>query len=1161
MHFRIDFKLSIINPTKLKKKMMSKRKNFEVNKMRIILGRAKTGKSTYIYDEINEEINKDTKHNLILIVPDLMTYQTEYDIIQRLKSEGIMNVVVTSFKRLENKILEEVGGNKFQEINAFGKTMILKQIVDENNNELKIFKKASGHRGFLREFNILIQELKQNLISSDSLEELSENTDNILLKYKLSDIGLIYSKYNEKTKSKFLDEDDRFDLVISMIKDSNYIKNSKIWIDGFESFNQQRIKMIKILSQYSKGITMSLNMDSSYRRDLESFDDWEAFKTIYDTFVSIESALEDNIEIIPIHENQILSDEIKAIEKNMFSINIETFDKPTNNIKIYSSMNSYTEVERTACKIISLVRDHNYRWKDIKIAVGDMDSYITNIRKVFDKFEIAYFLDVKRDIMNNPVSKYILSILDMYIWNFRYDDVFQYLKTGLSPLKNKEINYLENYAIQYGVEGDKWFEEIDSEDLKLMEDIRRLFVSDFEEKRSEFKKLSTTTEITAFLFDYLKLHEVNGKVESSINKFLYQNKYREASEYSQVWNYIMEIFEQMLLIGEDEKITPLEYRKILEAGLMEVQISTIPPTIDRVEVGDIERIAVKKSKALFILGANEGNLDSNDENGLLLDDEREILIDNNIEIVNGTAFSYFKDKHMLYKVFSSSTEKIYISYALGTIEGKSLEPSLYIDKLKRIFTSIKEETDISSEDLLDNISNHNGTYDVFLENMRKYIDGVEIDDIWKVVYAWYKNNDHEKFYIMNKGINYTNKISEVKSEVIGKRFGNDIYITVSKLEKYAQCQFKYFVENVLKIKPRLTQKIEFYDIGNINHAVLEDFINMIIPMNDKINDLTEDNVYDLIEDSTEKVFREMSKEITAFDASNRNAYFKNKIRRTLKTTGWALVKQLKSTEFRPKYTELPIGIIDENNEKVQEDMYIDALEYKLNNCSIKLRGIIDRVDVFEDDNGGIYISIIDYKFSAKDIDFTDVYEGLQIQLFVYLKALVENGEKLFGKNPKIAGVFYYHVDDPMIKSDSEDVKKDILKSLKLKGFVLNDKEFIYKIDKNIGSYSDIIPAGIKKDGEFNKYSKVLTEEEFAYILKYIDSKITKLSESILNGNFEINPYRKKDESTPCKYCDYMSVCQFDKSIGNEYRQIKDKKRDELFNEISLKRGDSKDEVD
>lgn len=1118
--------------------------------MKIITGRAKAGKSKYIYDQIKSEIDKNTGENLILLVPDLMTYQAEYDIIEELKLEGIMNLEVLSFKRLAHKIMDEVGGmGDIEEIDSLGKSMILKEIFDKNVDDLKLFNKASSNTGFLKQFDILLQELKQNLISVEQIRDASEKTNNKFLKNKLCDIALIYSEYNEQIMDKFFDEEDIYELVISNIKESNYIKNSRIWIDGFESFNQQRIQMIGTIGKHCKDLSISLNIDSKYLDDLETFDDWEPFKVIYDTYKSIEAAVEDNIEIITLSANEIQNEEISFIEKNMFSIDLEQCNKATDNIKIYSAIDSFTEVEIVANDIISLVRDEGYRWKDIKIAVGDLEDYMVDIKKVFHKFGIPYFADVKRDITNNPLSKYIIAILDMFIWNFKYDDVFQYLKTGFSTLKNNEINYIENYAIEYGIEGSKWFKEIPS---KFMEEIREKFTSEFKGKRDEFNSLTTINEITSFLFDYLRLHKIDEKIGKQIDSFKKRHKYEQASEYSQVWNSVMNIFEQILSIGEDTEITALEYRKMLEAGLMEVQISIIPPTLDRVEIGDIERIAVSKTKALFILGANEGNLDSNKTKGLLLDDEIRILSDYDIDIINCSDFAYFKKKHMLYKLFTNATQKLYISYALGTADGKPLQASLYIDTLKVIFPKLKQEIDFTKKNLYKNISNDGATYDSLVENINKHMKGIEIDDTWKAVYSWYKNNDKRRFNIMKEGFNYKNRVSQVADEEIKKIFGEDISMTVSKLESYAECQFKFFVKNILKPEPRLTQKIEFYDLGNINHAVLEDFINKIIVQDKNILDLTDEDVFELVEESIENVLDKYSKKVTALSANSRNIYLKNKIQRVLKRTALTVVKQLQRGEFTPKYTELKIGIIDGKDEDVEKSEYIDSLKIETKDYSIKLRGIIDRVDIFEDEKGDLYLSIIDYKSSSKDIDFTDAYEGIQVQLLVYLKAILENGEKLFGKKPRVAGVFYYRVDDPIIKDKDEFIDIEILKSLKLKGFVLKDKDIIYKMDKNIGQYSDIIPAGIKKDGEFRSDASAYTEDEFDAILNYIYSKITRLSEDILDGNFDMNPYRKKDGITPCIYCDYISICQFDKSIGNEYRQINVIKKDEFLDKISEK---------
>lgn len=1125
--------------------------------MKIIAGRAKSGKSTYMYEEIKREIDKATEDNLIVIVPDLMTYQAEYDIIHRLNIDGIMNVEVLSFKRLASKILEEVGGKDLEEIDIFGKVMVLKEIFDDHSSQLSFFKKTSSQEGFLREFNQLIKEFKQNKVDINSIEEAIMSSEDQFLNSKLEDIKLIYSKYIEKTKESFFDEEDKLEMIVSLVKDSKYIENSKIWIDGFESFDQQRLSFIKSLNERAKDLSLTLNIDPTYLEDLESYDDWEAFKIIHATYESIRETIGSDIDIVSPEYTDGKTNEINMIERNLFSLKPEKFEEATDNIQIYSSMNPYTEVEKTAAKILSLVRDQGYRWKDIKIAVGNMDGYSTHIKKIFNQYEIPYFLDVKRDIMNNPLSKYILSILDIFIWNFKYDNVFEYLKTGLSPLTDNQIMYLENYVIQYGIEGSKYFEEIEKD--SLIEGIRRSFISDFIGKVSQFKKLTTVSDITSFIYYFLENHHIYEKLQSDIFSFEAKQQYEEASEYTQAWNYIMDIFKQLLLVGQDRQMSPLEYRKLLEAAFKEVKISIIPPTIDTVEIGDIARIAVSRSKALFMIATNEGNIEFSREKGLLADDEREFLIEKDLKILEGSKYEYFKNKHMLYKTISSPREKLYIGYALGTVEGNSLQPSLYISTIKSIFPCIKEETDISNSDQYQFINNKKATGEKLVEKIREFMAGKSVDPIWADVYSWYVENDEKWLETIEKGFSYNNQVEALDPGLLEQLYEDSISMTVSKLESYGQCSFRYFLENVLGVRPRMTQEIEAYDIGNINHYVLEDFINILIENRDRIDSLTKEDVRSLANECIDRVLEEQSKEISALDANNRNRYIKEKLQRLLNRTAETMVKQLQRSEFRPIFTELKIG--DFHQEEDHDKAYIDSVEIDIAGKLVKLRGKIDRIDSYEDENGHIYIAIIDYKSSSRNINLSDALEGIQLQLLVYLNALIQKGEKLFGKKLKIGGVFYYHVDDPIIKENPEDPEAEIFKQLKFKGYVLKDNLLVHKMDKELEGTSDIIPVGLKKDGDFNAYSKVLEEGQFNDLLAYVERKSKELTEGILKGNFQINPYRKAGSITPCNYCDYISICQFDRDTGNSYRFIKDEKDELVMIKIQSKEGSEEDEVD
>nr|WP_300089837.1 PD-(D/E)XK nuclease family protein [Sedimentibacter sp.] len=1127
--------------------------------LKIVAGRAKTGKSTYIYDEINKEITGKSKKNLLLVVPEQMTYQSEYEIIDRISSSGIMSVEVLSFKRLGYKVFEEVGGLKVQEINQYGKIMLLKKIFEENKDNLKLFKKASRQEGFLREFDNLVSELKQNMVSVEFLEQILKHKvtekDNHLLSSKLEDILTIYTEVNKYTKDRFFDEEDKMDLFISAVAKSEYIRNSKIWIDGFESFNGQRLKLIKELVKYAGSVTLSLNIDPSCLHNLSSAQDWEAFKTVHDTFKSLTDD-EVHFEIVKLNEDSF-SEEIKVLEKSMFSLGDMKFAKTSDKIQIRSSLNPYTETEKTALEIITLVRDHGYRWKDIGVAVGDIDSYSINIKKVFTQFEIPFFLDMKRDIMGNPLTKFILSLFDMFIYNFRHDSVFEFLKTGFSALNYDEVSKLENFALQYGIEGDKWFRvfRFKCDGIEYFNSLREKFTGGMKEAKKEFKKLDNALDITLFLFDFLNKFTVQEKIERQVNVFKKSGFYELSSENAQVWNYVVEILEQIILTGGSMEITPSDYRKMIEAGFREVKISIIPPTLDKVTVGETDKISVKSYKSVFILGANEGKLDSrSSESGLLLNDEREILAASGMKIINNADYYMYREKHMLYKLFTSASERLYFSYAMGTAEGKSLQPSMYTERLKSLFPFVKEKSDLSETSEMDNVSGIGGTVDTLVSKLRDFCEGDDIKDVWKNVYAWYEKNDEDTANLIKLGLLYDNRAENINRENLEKIYQMPVTMSVSRLESFAACPFKFFMENIIKPQPRIVQKVEFYDLGNIYHQAVEQFTNEITKSDKDINTMDQDTVREISLSCTERILAEGAMDYIALDANERNKYMKEKIKRLVNRAADTIIKQLQRGSFRPRFTELSIG---DNEGRT----FVEPVEIKIDDdLSIYFQGRIDRVDTLEKEQG-TYVNIIDYKSSYKDIDLSDAVQGLQLQLLVYMSAIMKNGEKLFASRPEIGGAYYFCIDDPLVDGDSiaETNPQDVIfNKLSLKGYVLEDSHIITGMDNEIGDKkaSDIIPVTFNKDGSTSKSSKTLTDKEFKALLNKTDSVAKDIAGKILGGNIGINPYKKEaGDKVPCTFCDFRGVCQFDPSSDkNSYRKIKKLKKDEILLEI-MKEGE------
>ncbi len=1126
--------------------------------LKLVVGRAKSGKSDYLYNDALSKLKLNNGTNMLYIVPEQMTYSTELDMINKISENGLLDMQIISFKKLEYMISDELGGLKLQSINDYGKIMLLKKICEESIDDLSVYKKALHRDGFLREFNSFIKELKKNEIGVSRLEAIDLNSvNNELLRRKLSDITKLYKKMELATKDKYFDDEDKTNYFIEKIEQSKIIKNSYIFIDNFESFSFQRLNVIKKLIENSKAVTISINLDSTCLDNIETIDDFEIFKLTHDTYVQLRNlAVDINLkpQIIKLNKSYIDNKEIKAIDDNMFTAPAlkYKYSEDLKTVQAFSSMNTYTEIENICRKIVSLVRDKGYRYRDIAVVSSDMDTYSKNIQKLFMQYDIPVFIDMKKDVMNNPLIKFILSILDMFIYNFKHQNVFECMKTGFLDFNYDELEKLENYALEFGIEGNKWFKTFKNKSDKLdyYEELRERFAKKFDSLRKEFSKLNTANDITKFLYERFREHNVLKSIENKVNEFRKNGLYELSLINAQVWNIVIDILEQIILTSDGLQISPSQYRKILEAGLSEIELSTIPPTLDKVVAGDLDRAFINNYRAIFLLGANEGVLLAHGEDkGILLDEEKDSLNSLGLNFQNTSSYNDYKEKHFLYRVLTKPRDYLFISYALSSIEGRSLQASIYVERFSQIFTKLKIDSDLSVVDDINHVITMKSTLDLLIEKLREYVEGKPLNDIWKNVYTWYKQNNQDFAYIIDRGLDYKNTVENIKNIDIDKLYGESLSMSASKLENFASCPFKFFLDFGIKPFERKELRIEYYDLGNIFHDCIDRFTRLMITRdrdeqstNKELESVYIDpksidkgKVTEYMNKCIEEVLENNLYDNNALEYNERNKYIKEKIKRLLDRAAWTMVSQVKKGNFEPKFTELEI-------------------KSKLND-QLTIEGRIDRLDIFEDNNN-VYINIVDYKSSKKDIVLSDVMGGLQLQLFIYMSSVL-NSELIKEHDNKIGGAFYFDIDDPFIDADNiaaESYEDEIFKELSLRGYVLDDMNIIENIDSEIQKTksSTIIPVSLKADGSLTKSSKALNEDEYKLVLKKVDSIAAELSNEILSGNININPYKKDLVKTPCSYCTYRTVCQFDSSIdGNKYRYIKKANKEEIISKLQI----------
>lgn len=1100
--------------------------------MKLICGRAGTGKTYYCMNEIKKIIKGNGLNNLnssslIYIVPEQFSFEAERELIDIIGDNGIIGTQVLSFKRLAYMIFNELIFKK-NNIKDAGKAMLIYHIMVKNDKELKVLKNANKNSGIIDTVINMISEFKRYNINPEDIANV--NIKNEYLKMKLYDLSLIYSEYEKNIVDKYIDTDDELTILSDLINSSELIKGAKIWIDEFSGFTPQECEIVRKLNEMAD-LTVTLCTDDS-NEDL--------FLLNNRTLNKLKNmGIHEVIKLDKIYRYE--NEELRHLEKNIFKYPYIKYSNEVENIKIIAAENPYKEIETIASYIIKKVRDENLRYENIAILARDLDLYKNLFNMIFSTHNIPYFLDDKRDLYREPIMYLVTSLLDIYINNYSYDSMFSYLKTDLTNIRDKNnIDLIENYVLKWGIKGNVWEKEWTIEDYNLekINIIRENIITPLIKFKENLKNKKTVKDIITELYNFLVEIGTYNVIKEKIEKLKLEKAGIEiANEYTQVWNIFMELLNEMVEVIGNEIISFDKFKTILKMGISKYKIGLIPSTIDKVIIGDIERTRNSNIKILFVIGVNDGVFPKNfSDEGFINDQERINLMEAGIEIAKDTKLLLFEENFNIYKALTIPSDMLYISYSISTLNGNTLRPSSIINQIKKVFPKILEENTLfapTESDDISNITSINATFIKLLYKIKEKYNGTEMSDIWKTIYSWYKNNLNEKITKIEKGLSYNNVIKYIQKDSIKKLYGNDMNLSISKLETFSNCPFSFYLKYGLKAKEREIYRLETPDVGLFIHDIIDKFSKYILDNNIEWKDINKEWCDNLVSDIVDGVLKDFKHNL--LNSSNRMKHLTLKLKRILKRVMWGITLHFKNGEFNILGSEIEFG----------KEKELSAIEIELNDKSkIILNGKIDRVDIAKTEEGK-YIRIVDYKSSDKALKLSDVYYGIQLQLVTYVDTILEN-------DLKPGGVFYLKLDDPMIKSNrdmsKEEIENELIKALRMKGMVIANARLIKAIDKNMDKESSVINLGLKKDGTY-KNMPAITEEEFTSLRKHIKSILKQLGNEINEGNIRNEPLKKK-QKTACDYCEYVSVCQFSKELGNKYRIIEDLKDDEVLEKIT-----------
>jgi ATP-dependent helicase/nuclease subunit B len=1112
--------------------------------LRFILGRAGCGKTTVCLKEIAAK-QHTSQNDIIYIVPEQFSLQAEKSILRFSKEKVMLKAQVLSFNRLAYNVFKKTGVSKTEVLDDMGKSMAIRKIVNTRRDDFEYFVSGCDKKGFTEQLKLTITELFKYGISTDALKKsMDDNSDNTMLKCKLHDTAIIYEDYRKFLESGYISGDDTLDMLYEKMDDAYFLKNCEVWIDGFSGFTPQELKIINKLIKICVNVSITLTMgQAAYENDSLSmsslfFEPRETLKNI--RRMTIDSGCKILPPVILEKPFRFRAKSLAYLEEGLTTFSPKAHDNCAA-VHLYSASSRFDEATNVACRILDTVKNKGICFKDIAVLTGDISSYANTIKAIFTECKIPFFIDIKREMLSMPFVVFITSLLDTAIKNMSYESVFTLLKTGLFPMERDDIEILENYVLAHGIRGSMWQKEWTYKDVNNNPD----FYEKINFLRSEVvnklnfpaKRKYTVENICSQIYKTITDLKINEKTEEICSLFEENKNFAKSYETRQCYNTVMDILDTMCVISGDEKVTYEEFESLFESAVISGKIGIIPPGIDNVLIGDIDRTRLPETKLLFIIGANEGIFPPAVEDaGLFSETERELMKNSGMSLAPDSKRKAFQSRFNVYSALTKAENGLYISWVQSDLQGKAIQPSPVVNTIIKIFPKIKviKSDDKETESLI--LSSPQCAF----HRLGEAVSNSSQSPFYKSVLEYFYNDEnwHDKTCALMKGADEKNMPALSKS-ITDKLYKENMYSSISRLEKFAACPYMYFMAYTMEARERPLFELGTPDLGRIFHAVIEDFSSSVNEKGMSWNDLDDDKTTALANESIKRQIPLIENDVLF--SSSAMKYLVKRIEQISLRAITTLTQHVKKGTFRPYAFELGFG---------KGNLAPIVLDIG-NGRKMYLTGQIDRVDIMEKD-GSVYVKIVDYKSGNKDFSLQDIYYGLQLQLMIYIDAVINSG---FIKNENIlpGGVFYFRIKDPVIKGIStldmtdDDIKNLITRELKMSGLVLNEDDVIKGMDKDFDKSSDIIPVHLKKDGTQAANSYAADTKTFRHIMDYCLKKASVLGKNIADGYIKPSPV-STSQFLPCGYCPYSSVCGFD--AAENHITLKKLNKDEALYKIN-----------
>lgn len=1116
--------------------------------VRFLLGASGSGKSRQIYNEIIQASIKEPERNFYLIVPEQYTMEAQRELVTMHPAGGMMNIDAIGMNRLAYRVFDELGISTGQVLEDFGKSMLIKKILCEQQDTLQVYGNYYDKLGFVDEMKSMMSEIFQYNIKQDTIDEIMEQIpEDSVVAGKMQDIRHIYEEFEAFAGERYIVAEQLVELLTRHVGQSKLVCGSSLYFDGFTGFTPVQLELVEKLMTCADDLTFSFTLDDRDQK-YEHIKDYELFYLTKTTIKKLtEAAAAAGVEIespvvLPGTINYRLGEnrELFFLERNLFRSPYQKWKQPLERIHLTATGDAQDEIVFVASTIRRLVREEGYRYKDIAIVAGDLEQASHIYERVMEEYEIPVFIDANACLKANPCAETIRSVLAVLADDFSYDSVFRFLKAGMTDLSFEDIELLENYALKRGVRGySRWNRAVSENYEKTspvnVEEIRQAFMKMFGDIRKVFAdKKAVTKDYVEALYDFLLQIHVYEKLEARKNELYEENRINEGDAYGQIFEKTVRLFDKIAELLGDTKMSVKEFYEIVDTGLSDIEVGVVPPTVDRVLIGDITRSRLNHIKVLFFTSVNDGIVPKAPKKGRILSDrDRDILSGCGLELAPSDKQNSYIEQFYIYTILTKPSDHLYISYHKLSASLESMRPSYLLGRISSIFPSLQAEEYDAASCMPDTVNRS------LRRILRTEEDDSEDAESRILTRILTEKGFARELTAIYKGRTYRNVAEQLPPETIALLYGRYLHASVSKLELYARCGFAYFLKYGLRLKEREMYQVDVRNVGVILHSVMEGLFKQVRDTrNNDWENFPEDERMLMVTELVNRAAEESAGDF--FEDNARNAYMLQMIERMAQTSADMLQKHIRLGSMKP-------GMLEKTFDSAKDEVGSYLFELP-NQIRMSINGKIDRVDVEEED-GTVYIKVIDYKSSTRKLSLEEVLNGEQLQLVTYSAIAYEIEKMIYpDKNIQIAGLLYYSFDDPVIEIESSEIDTDTeqpefsdqekldaerMEKMKLQGFVNESPAVIQKMDHTC---NQSLPVKLDKNGDIKKSENVVSADQIRTIMELTRENIEELGSQIAEGKIAIEPYKNKS-NTGCDYCEFKNICHFDvKNGGNQYRR-------------------------